>query len=136
MGDGRMQFAINSVELTKFLREKTNLFERFSAKEGSKNVTDDDAFLDFCIEMIEDQAQEIHSVRIAFMYYDDVDCYHADVMEYQGVFFVQPGPEHDPIGYFFKKDEAIAAADQFASEVYDGYAEEEYQRMQQENNQV
>ena len=55
-------------------------------------------------------------------------------MEYQGIYFVRPSPEHDPIGYFFKKDKAIEAANTFAIEVYDDYAEEEYKRMQNESD--
>lgn len=130
-GYGRMKFELDGVELINFLQKKTDLHQKFSSKAGSGS---NDAFFDFCVETIDDQAEEIHSVRIAFRYYDDIDCYYACVMEYQGIYFVRPGPEHDPIGYFFNKDKAIEAANTFATEVYDDDAEEEYKRMQNESD--
>ena len=126
-----MQFNLDGDEVVKFLKDKTDLFQRFTAEAGS---TYNDAFIDFCSDTIDNEADEIHSIRIAFTYHDDIDCYYASVLEYQGIYFVRPSPEHDQIGYFFKKDEAIAAADQFASQVYDEYAEEEYERMLQFDN--
>ena len=121
-----MRFEIEGDSLIEFLKETTNLHDKFSTDNIPNKVKNDDTFLDFCVETIENEAKDIHNVRIARTYYGEVDCYYAQVMEYQGIYFVWPSPEHDPIGYFFKKSDAIAAADQFASEVYDDYAEKEY----------
>ena len=127
-----MKFDIDGDKLVAVIKNKTDLFQKFSAEEGPNS--DDDAFLDFCVEKIDEQAEEIYSVRIAFKYYDDIDCYYACVMEYQGIYFVRPGVEHDPIGYFFKKEDAVEAAEGFAGEVYDDYAEEEYEKMQNDSD--
>ena len=58
-------------------------------------------------------------------------------MKYQAIFFVTPGPEHDPLGYYLKLTEAIDAADQHKSEVYNEYAYEAYysQKKLMERNQ-
>ena len=130
-----MQFEIEGDNLIKFLKETTDLFVKFSTDKSAASIANDDAFLDFCCDTIEEQSKEVHRIRIARTYYGDVDCYHALVMHYQGIYFVLPSPEHDPIGYFFKKDDAIAAADQFASEVYDDNAETQYRLMHNEPNQ-
>jgi|GEM_PF-3078451 len=129
-----MHFEIEGDNLIKFLKETTDLFAKFSTDKPADNIANDDAFLDFCGDRIEDQSKEVHSIRIARTFYGDVDCYYALVMDYQGIYFVLPSPEHDPIGYFFKKDDAVAAAEQFASEVYDDYAETEYSLIHNELN--
>ena len=54
-------------------------------------------------------------------------------MKYQAIFFVTPGPEHDPLGYYLKLTEAIDAADQHKSEVYNEYAYEAYYSQKKAN---
>ena len=129
-----MHFEIEGNSLIEFLKETTNLYDKFSARDTSNKDIKNDIFLDFCVETIENEAEDVYSVRIARTYYGEVDCYHARVMGYQGIYFVWPSPEHDPIGYFFIKADALAAADQFASEVYDDYAEKEYEAMTGESD--
>jgi len=58
-----------------------------------------------------------------------VNCYYLCVLEYQAIFFVLPGAEHETIGYFFKVDDALKEAESLACDVYDDCAEKEYQKI-------
>ena len=120
----------NHTEFIKLVRETTDLAQRFSSEEAEVYRDDFDSF---CSDTIHNEAEPVHSIDVAFFYYNDVECYTVDVMEYQGIFYVDLGPERDSIGYFFKKNDAVKYAESFASEVYDEDAEIEYKRMYNEN---
>lgn len=71
-----------------------------------------DYFADFACDEISNEAEVIESVDAVGAYEDE---FSVNVMEYQGIFFVQAN-EFDDIRYFLKKESAEAAAFGLASD--------------------
>ena len=119
-------FDLNQEELLAFLKEKTDLYERYTSREDRPSYN----FIDFCNEVIWDEAKSEEVTEVPFSYYDDIDIYHVAVHEYQGIFYVTCG-EYDPLGYFLTKKAAQEAADSHINEVYDDYAWERYRELKE-----
>ena len=124
-----LKFPLPEQSTLGFLKSKTDLYSRFLDSDAEKEYD----FINFCYEKIWDDAQIIQWLEFPFSYYDGIDVCIINVCEYQGIFFVIPGPEHEPKGYFFNREEAVNAAEQHISELYDESAYEEYYASQKAN---
>lgn len=134
-----LKFPVLGQNLFNFLHKRTDLFQRFfPPNDGTLNdfqtntVTQND-FINFCHEVIENEAEIVQWREHPYSYYDGIDVCTYNVCEYQGIFYVIPGPEHDRLGYFFTLEAAVDAAEVHIGEVYDEAAYQEYYAQQKAN---
>lgn len=122
-----------------FLQERTDLFQRFYPTKDSTqndfqtNTVKQNDFINFCHDVIENEAEIVQWREYPYSYYDSIDVCIVSVCEYQGIFFVIPGLEHDRLGYFLTLEAAVEAAEMHIGEVYDEAAYQEYYAQQKAN---